>query len=332
VYLLLRQAIGSQVNNALWQFLVIEYSHSLNIRGPMTIEFAVAPIAWTNDDLPELGSENSLEKCLSETRLAGFTGTELGGKFPKQAEELGAILDEYQLKLASGWFSGQLLNSTIEEEKKRVSQQLNTFLALDVPVMVYAETTGSVQSEINTPLSQRPQLSDDALKAYAEKLTAFAEFMQSEGMPLSYHHHMGTIVENEHDVDRLMAYSGDSLGLLVDTGHCVFAGIDPTSLIEKYSPRINHVHMKDIRKPVLEKVKQQDFSFLNAVLEGVFTVPGDGFIDYQQVAAALKQIDYSGWVVIEAEQDPAKACPLEYSKKGRAHLQNVFQRAGFTVV
>lgn len=297
----------------------------------MTIAFAVAPIAWTNDDLPELGKENSLEKCLSESRLAGFTGTELGGKFPKQAHKLKEVLNEYELELASGWFSGQLLHSTIEEEKQRIRPQMDMFLKLNVPVLVYAETTGSVQSNINTPVSQRPKLSTDALKVYAEKLTLFADFMQSEGLPLAYHHHMGTVIETQSDIDQLMAHSGDSLGLLVDTGHAVFAGADPIALIKKHRQRINHVHMKDIREPVLKQVKAQDMSFLNAVLEGVFTVPGDGFINYVQVAEALKQIDYKGWVVIEAEQDPAKACPFEYSKMGRAHLNNVFKAVGFSI-
>jgi inosose dehydratase len=296
----------------------------------MLIQFGVAPIAWTNDDLPELGKENSLEKCLSESRLAGFDGTEMGGKFPKDAARLKQVLNDHELSLVSGWFSGQLLNKTVAEEKQRIRQQMNIFLELGAPVIVYAETTNSAQSLIDTPLSQRPALSDDAIMAYAEKLSELAEFMKAEGLPIAYHHHMGTIIETAHDVDVLMNNSSSSLGLLVDTGHCVFAGDNPIRLIETYRERINHVHMKDIRKPIWEQVKQQDSSFLNAVLKGVFTVPGDGFIDYQAVANALRDISYSGWVVVEAEQDPSIANPYEYSKKCLEHSQQVFGKAGFT--
>jgi inosose dehydratase len=298
----------------------------------MSIKFGIAPIAWSNDDLPELGGETSLETCLEESKLAGYSGTEAGGKFPMQPTVLGPLLKKHQLQLVSGWFSGGLLENDIETEKKRIAKQLDTFRALDVPVMVYAETTNTVQNKQHIPVSQRPVLDDDSIKRYAEKLTTFSEYMCSEGVPLAYHHHMGTVIETEREVDLLMAYSGDKVGLLLDTGHITFAGGDPLSVIKKHGNRITHVHMKDVRADVFKQVKAQNLSFLDAVLAGVFTVPGDGMIDYQKVADALKLVSYSGWIVVEAEQDPVKAPPLEYAKMGFHHLHKVFTKAGFNII
>ena len=297
----------------------------------MSVKFGVAPIAWSNDDLPELGGETSLETCLKESKLAGFSGTEAGGKFPMQPTVLGPLLKKHQLQLVSGWFSGGLLEYDVETEKKRIAQQLDTFRALDVSVMVYGETTSTIQTQQNIPVSQRRVLTPDMIKHYAEKLTVFSEFMWSEGMPISFHHHMGTVIETEAEVDLLMEHSGDKVGLLLDTGHITFAGGDPLSVIKKHGKRINHVHMKDIRADIFARVKAEDMSFLDAVLAGVFTVPGDGMIDYQKVAEALKLENYSGWVVVEAEQDPVKAPPLEYSRMGFQHLEKVFTQSGFTI-
>ena len=197
--------------------------------------------------------------------------------------------------------------------------------------MVYGETTSTIQTQQNVPVSQRRVLTPDMIKHYAEKLTVFSEFMWSEGMPISFHHHMGTVIETEAEVDLLMEHSGDKVGLLLDTGHITFAGGDPLSVIKKHGKRINHVHMKDIRADIFARVKAEDMSFLDAVLAGVFTVPGDGMIDYQKVAEALKLENYSGWVVVEAEQDPVKAPPLEYSRMGFQHLEKVFTQSGFTI-
>lgn len=298
----------------------------------MSIKFGISPIAWSNDDLPEMGGETSLETCLKESKLAGYSGTEAGGKFPMEPTVLGPVLKKHQLQLVSGWYSGKLLENDLETEKKLVAKQLDTFKALGVPLMVYGETTSTIQTQQHTPVSQRLTLDSDAIKRYAEKLTKFSEYMWSEGMPLSFHHHMGTIIETEEDVDILMANTGDKLGLLLDTGHMVYAGGDPLSVIKKYGNRITHVHMKDIRADVLQQSKSKDLSFLDAILAGVFTVPGDGMIDYQKVADALKLANYSGWVVVEAEQDPVKAPPLEYSRMGLQHLDKVFTKAGFDIV
>jgi inosose dehydratase len=297
----------------------------------MNIRFGVAPIAWSNSDLPQLGGETSLETCLSQSREAGFSGTETGIKFPMDAQVLAPLLDGFDLALVSGWFSGELLNRSVEDEKSRIEAQLATFKALGAPVLVYAETTGSIQSSIDTPLSLRPRIADEQFRSYGAKLTELAEWMAERGVALTYHHHMGTIVESQREIDLLMQNTGTAVGLLIDTGHLTYAGADVLSVARRHGDRINHVHCKDVRPEVLKRVRQRDDSFLSAVLEGVFTVPGDGFIDYYAFARLLADIGYSGWVVVEAEQDPAKAPPLEYSRMGLRHLTAAFTAAGYAL-
>ena len=297
----------------------------------MKVRFGVAPIAWSNSDLPQLGGETSLETCLAQSREAGFSGTETGIKFPMDAKALAPLLDSHGLALVSGWFSGELLNRSVAEEKARIALQLATFHALSAPVLVYAETTGSVQSSMDTPLSLRPRIADEQFQSYGTKLTELAEWMAERGVALTYHHHMGTIVESQREIDLLMQNTGPAVGLLIDTGHLTYAGADVLAVVRRHARRINHIHCKDVRPEVLKRVRQRDNSFLSAVLEGVFTVPGDGFIDYYAFARVLAEIGYSGWVVVEAEQDPAKAPPLEYSRMGLRHLSAAFSAAGYEI-
>jgi len=297
----------------------------------MKIRFGVAPIAWTNSDLPQLGGDTTLETCLAESRAAGFSGTETGVKFPMKAAPLRSALDKFDLRLVSGWFSGELLNHSLEEEQSRIEEQLATFKALGAPVLVYAETSGSVQSKLDVALSQRPRLAAEQFAAYGRKLTALAEHMAARGVPMAYHHHMGTVVETQRDIDLLMRHTGSAVGLLIDTGHLTYAGADVLETTRRHARRINHVHCKDVRAQVLKTARQQDMSFLNAILEGVFTVPGDGFIDYYAFARLLADIGYEGWAVVEAEQDPAKAPPLAYSRMGLQHLRHAFEAAGYGI-
>ena len=296
------------------------------------IRLGIAPIGWSNDDLPELGGDIPLEVCLADSRAAGFTGVEKGGKFPLDPKVLGPILDQHGLQLVSGWFSGELRHGSVEREKQRIAEQLRLFVELGAPVMVYAETTGTVQNQIDVPVADRPVMPDEEHKAYGEKLTALADWLQAEGCPMSYHHHMGTVVETEREVDLLMANTGDAVGLLLDTGHLTFAGGDVLGTTRRHGARINHVHCKDIRADVLARLKAERWSFLNGVLEGVFTVPGDGMIDYGPFARLLAEVGYAGWVVVEAEQDPAKAPPLEYARIGYSALTDAFGRAGFEII
>ena len=297
----------------------------------MRIRLGVAPIAWTNSDLPQLGGETSLETCLTESRGAGFSGTETGVKFPMDPDKLEPILARHGLALVSGWFSGELLSCPLDAEQARLARQMATFRALGAPVLVYAETTGSVQSKIEVGVSRRPRLPDGDFPAYGSKLTALAEWMAGEGVAMAYHHHMGTIVETQREVDLLMAHTGEAVGLLLDTGHLAYAGADIEETVRRHGPRINHVHCKDVRPEVLKRARQQDQSFLAAILEGIFTAPGDGSVDYYALARRLAEVDYNGWVVVEAEQDPAKAPPGPYSAMGRRHLVEAFRAAGFEI-
>ena len=298
----------------------------------MAIKLGIAPIGWSNDDLPELGGDITLDQCLREAKQAGYHGVEKGGKFPMNAADLGTILDGHGLVLASGWFSGGLLELSIDEEKERIRQQLELYQALGVPVMVYAETTGTVQNKMGTPVSQRPVLEQDAIRRYGEKLTRFAEWLEAEQCAMTYHHHMGTVIETEEEVDLLMENSDDAVGLLLDTGHLTFAGGDVEATTRRWGHRINHVHCKDIRSDVLTRLQKEDWSFLKGVLEGVFTVPGDGSIDFRAFLKTVKDIGYSGWVVVEAEQDPAKANPLEMAQIGMQELRVASEEAGLEIV
>ncbi|WP_366657829.1 myo-inosose-2 dehydratase [Fodinicurvata sp. EGI_FJ10296] len=295
------------------------------------VRLGIAPIAWTNSDLPELGGETSLETCLRETRQAGFSGTETGVKFPMDPKTLGPILESHDLDLVSGWFSGRLLENDIGMEMDRMRDQLSTFSALGAPVMVYAETVGSVQTDRSRAVADRPVLADTEIHEYGEKLTELASRMAEAGVAMAYHHHMGTVIESARDIDLLMASTGESVGLLLDTGHLTFAGEDPIAVTKRHGARINHVHVKDIRPAILDRVRRERLSFLDAVLAGVFTVPGDGCIDFATFARTLDAIGYEGWIVVEAEQDPAKAPPLEYSIMGHDHLVKALTAAGYTI-
>ena len=199
----------------------------------MAIRLAMAPIAWTNNDLPELGGETPLEVCLAETREAGFSGTETGVKFPMDAAVLKPILDGHGLALVSGWFSGLLLERSVEEEMERVEDQLATFAAMGASALIYAETTASVQGDRSTPLSARPRLAAQDFADYGAKLTALAERMFARGVPMAFHHHMGTIIETAEDIDLLMAHTGAAVGLLIDTGHLAYAGASVAEVVRR---------------------------------------------------------------------------------------------------
>ena len=297
----------------------------------MKAKLGIAPIAWSNDDLPELGGETPLETCLSEARAAGFLGVETGGKFPKEVSELACVLNRHELKLASGWYSGTLLDIELAQEQDRAHGQLTLFRELGAACLTYGETAGTIQNIRAAPLDTRRRLDDDALKTYGRRLTAFAEFCADEGVPLAFHHHMGTAIEDERDLDLLMDSTGEAVHLLLDAGHMAFAGGDPLAVVEKHGGRIIHVHAKDIRRAVIDELERGKQSFLDAVLEGAFTVPGDGSLDFGQIARALADAGYEGWFVVEAEQDPVKAPPYEYACIGHNALSNALVNAGYEI-
>jgi inosose dehydratase len=294
----------------------------------MAVRIGINPLTWTNDDMPELGGETPLETCLSEAREAGFEGIELGNKFPRTAAELGPILARHGLALVSGWYSANLVEHTVEEEIAAVEDHLTLLAAMGCPVMVFAEAGGSTHGDREAPISTRPQLGDDDWGPYGERLTRVGEHLAARGVAMAFHHHMGTVIETEAEVDRLMACTGEAVGLLLDTGHMSFAGGDAVAVAARHGRRINHVHCKDVRGSVLGKARGGDMSFLDAVLDGVFTVPGDGAVDFAEVLAALRPFSYSGWLVVEAEQDPAKAHPLTYARMGHEGVMRAVAAAG----
>lgn len=286
--------------------------------------------------MPELGGDTPLAVCLQESREAGFCGTELGGKFPRDADILAPMLAKHNLKLAAGWFSGLLRdNGSIDEEMRRMRAQLETFATLGTTILFYAETSSSTQAQQQTPLSARPVMPDEEFAPYGEKLTALAEAMQKQyGIKMAYHHHMGTVIQSMRDVDMLMRHTGEVVGLLADSGHAAFAGDadDGALMIKKHAARIRHIHCKDVREKQLAKARKDDSSFMHAVLDGVFTVPGDGCLNFDTFIAAAAAINYEGWMVVEAEQDPAKAEPKQYSKQGGMHIRQCCARAGIAVI
>ena len=297
----------------------------------MSVKLGVAPIAWSNDDMPELGGETTLEQCLEEASQAGYIGIESGGKFPKNSSELIPKLEKYNLNLCSGWYGANLRKNSVNEEKKYLQQQLKLFQDCKSPCIVFAEVSGSIQGDPNRKLSTRPQMDNEEWKSFCQKISEMGKYLDDQGMPLAYHHHMGTVIETQEDTERLMESTHDSVKLTLDTGHMLFAKGDSKKIFENFSSRLQHVHCKDIRKNVLEKSLKEDLSFRGAFLEGAFTVPGDGCIDYKPLFDILKKNNYSGWLVVEAEQDPKKANPLEYAIKGYKYLTETLNKSDIKI-
>ncbi|MDH3595727.1 MAG: myo-inosose-2 dehydratase [Rhodospirillales bacterium] len=294
----------------------------------MAVRLGTNPIAWSNDDLRELGGDTPLETCLKEAAEAGYAGIELGHKFPRDAASLGPILEQHGLALISGWWSSGLLAHSADEEMARMRPHLDLLRAMGCPVLILAETTGAVHGSQATPLSTRPRLAEDQWPEFAGRLTEVAARVADEGLRLAYHHHMGTVVESAAEIDKLMKRTGDAVGLLLDTGHAAFAGADPAAVARQHAGRIVHVHCKDLRAPVFAAVRERDGSFLDAVIEGVFTVPGDGSVDFPAVLGVLGRSGYEGWLVVEAEQDPDKAEPRVYAELGYENLRRFAAGAG----
>ena len=297
----------------------------------MKVRIGINPITWTNDDLPEMGGDTPLETCLSETRQAGYAGTELGGKFPRQSSVLKPIMAKYGLAIISGWYDGRCDEKEVQAEFDAILPHLQLLKDMGSDKVVYADTSRGRLGAIFDPISQRPKLSAGEWPSYGKKLTALAEKFADFGVAMAFHHHMGTIVETDEEVGLMMQHTGEAVGLLYDTGHSSFSGGDPIALLKKHIKRVVHVHCKDVRKQILEKARAQNMSFMGAVQEGIFTVPGDGSIDYPTILGMLAENKYSGWLVVEAEQDPKKAHPLTYATMGFNNLSRLAREAGFTV-
>lgn len=296
-----------------------------------TVRLGINPVSWTNDDLPSLGGDTPLEVCLEEGREAGFAGFELGNKFPRTPDTLSKVLGRYDLSLVSGWYASHLLERSPEEEIAAVQEHLELLKQCGATVMVFCEVSRCIHGNQRTPLSQRPHLSDADWRRLSEGLNIVGDYLKEQGVHMAYHHHLGTVVESQEDVERMLDNTQDSVGLLLDFGHLRGAGGDPLAIARRYASRVVHVHCKDVRSGVLKELRNRDKSFLDGVLDGLFTVPGDGDIDFLPTLSHLQETGYEGWLVVEAEQDPEVAHPLTYARLGYRNLRALAEQAGFRI-
>jgi inosose dehydratase len=278
------------------------------------IHLGVSPLSWTNDVLAELGGDIPLETCLQDAAEIGYEGVELGRKFPRDGEKLSSILSAYRLRLIGGWHSGFLTERSVEEEWEAAADHCRLLKECGGRVLVYGEC-GMMAGTApwDEPLSKRPSLKQVELSAYADKLGEFATRLKEAGIELAYHYHLKMLVESAEDIDAFC--EATEVGLLLDTGHAYAAGADYSEILEKFGSRVVHLHLKDVRRDILERARKNDWSFNSAVREGMFTVPGDGDIDFSAIGEFIRSSGYRGWVVVEAEQDPAKAAPRLYTER-----------------
>ena len=292
----------------------------------MKIKLGIAPIAWSNDDMPELGGDTPIEQCLEEASSAGFGGIELGGKFPRNSGIINFLLNKYNLKMPGGWYGSLLRRKSASEEWSAMQDHLNLLKLVNADVFVFADVSGSIQGDPTKRLTSRPTMEKNEFEEYCKKINEISNRLKDVGIPISYHEHMGTIIQTEQDVDRFMDNTNENTYLLYDTGHLLFAQADYQRVLKNYISRINHIHCKDIRIDILRQSIELDLSFRDSFLRGVFTVPGDGCIDYEPLFKILYENQYSSWLIIEAEQDPKKANPFEYAKIGHKYLSNCLSK------
>ena len=288
------------------------------------VRLGIAPIGWTNDDMPDLGAENTFEQCVSEMALAGFTGCEVGNKYPKDPVVLKKALDLRGIQICNQWFSSFLLTKPFEEVEKDARAQMNFLRAMGARIIGFSEQSHSVQGQLETPIfGHKYVMNDEEWARLLDGLNKLGKIaLEDYGISLTYHHHMGTVIQTEEETDRFLDGTDPRyVNLLYDTGHFAFAGFDPLAMVKKYVGRIRHVHLKDVRPEVLKRVHAEDMSFLAAVRAGAFTVPGDGCIDFEPIFKVLEDAGYEGWMLVEAEQDPAIANPFEYALKGRRYIR-----------
>ncbi|WP_308782997.1 myo-inosose-2 dehydratase [uncultured Blautia sp.] len=288
------------------------------------VKLGIAPIAWTNDDLPDLGGENTFEQCVSEMALAGFTGSEVGNKYPKDPEILKKALQLRGVEICNQWFSSFLISKPFEEVEKEFRAQLGFLKAMGAKIIGASEQSYSVQGQQETPVfGQKYVMDDKEWELLCSGLDRLGKIAKEEyGISLTFHHHMGTVVQDPDEVKRMMDNTNpEYVSLLFDTGHFAYCGADPLEMVKTYADRIRHVHLKDIRPEVVQKVKDNGLSFLEGVRMGAFTIPGDGCIDFDPIFEVLEKVGYEGYMVVEAEQDPVKANPFEYALKARAFIR-----------
>lgn len=286
------------------------------------VHLGIAPIAWTNDDMPDLGAENTFEQCVSEMALAGFTGSEIGNKYPTDVDALKKALDIRNIRICNSWFSTFLLTKPYEETEKPFVEKVEFLKAMGAKVIGVSEQAYSIQGQMDTPVFGNKHVMDEGeWKKLCEGLNRLGKEASDRGIAMTFHHHMGTVVQTAAEVDYMMEHTDPRyVNLLFDSGHFAYCGEDPVAMVKKYVKRIKHVHLKDIRPDIVKKVKDENLSFLQGVREGAFTIPGDGCVDFDSIFKVLSENDYEGYMLVEAEQDPAKANPLEYAIRARKYI------------
>lgn len=277
-----------------------------------SVRLGVSPLSWVNEVLEDLGRGTDANTCLREAAAAGFAGVEFSRIFPRDAQSLTRLLSSHGLDFVSGWHSGFLADRDVAEELEAVGPHACLLRDSGATVMVYGECGRMADNALDVPMSHRLMLQASEIAAYGDRLTRFADAVKAEyGLSLAYHHHLMMVAETFDEIEAVMAATGPSVGLLLDTGHAAAAGFDYTCLIEAFGPRINHIHLKDVRRDVLGDVRRRNLSFNEGVRAGMFTVPGDGMVDYAALASFIASGRYSGWMVVEAEQDPSIAPPAK---------------------
>ncbi|MCD6397815.1 MAG: myo-inosose-2 dehydratase [Spirochaetaceae bacterium] len=286
------------------------------------IKLAMAPIGWTNDDMPDLGKENSFEQCISEMALSGYEGSEVGTKYPEDPRVLKEFLDIRGLTICNQWFSSFLVSKPLKEVEEAFRKQISFLKAVGAKVIGPSEQTRSCQGKDVSVFLGKAVFTSEEFKKLTAGMDYLGKIAREEGMKLAFHHHMGTGVQSIEETERFLNdTNSDYVHLLYDSGHFAFSEEDPVAALKKFISRVGHVHLKDIRTDVFAEVKKADSSFLDAVRAGVFTVPGDGSIDFPSIFKILEENDYEGWMVVEAEQDPAKANPFKYAKIAREYIR-----------
>ncbi|SFV28405.1 inosose dehydratase [Devosia crocina] len=294
------------------------------------IFYGTNPIAWSNDDDWTIGDHLTLEDCLSDCRAIGFDGIEKGHKMPDEGTALKARLGEYGLRFAAGWFSTNLLRNDIDTELQALKAWIDFTKAAGGSHINACECSNTVHGNDGVPVNDRPIMSDQEWERFTSGYDTLSALAAAEGVKMGYHHHMGTIIESEADIDRFMSMAGPHTRLLLDTGHAYFGGADPVKLADRYMDRVTHIHCKNIRAVQMRDVRENNLSFLEGVRRGAFTVPGDpeGCIDFEPVLQIAAERGYQGWVVIEAEQDSARFDPLKYQGMGLETLKAIAARVG----
>lgn len=284
------------------------------------INWGIAPIGWRNDDIPEIGAENTLSHLLSDIAFAGFEGTEVGGFFP-EPKILNKELNLRNLKIAGQWFSSFIVRDGIEETKEAFHKHCAFLKEVGAAVAVVSEQTHSIQGTSKNVFTEKINFNDAQWKSLCEGLNELGMVAKEYNLKLVYHHHMGTAVQTLEEIDRLLENTNPAyVHLLYDTGHIYVSDREFMPLLQKHINRIKHVHFKDVRKEKLVECEKDGKSFLQSFLAGMFTVPGDGLIDFAKVYEFLLENNYSGWIVVEAEQDPAIAHPLEYALMAKKYI------------